>query len=113
MSNNTRKEAEIRKRALQMLNGEKWVCWYPKKVKFHETDVFGIVDLLALRGKQRKNVQLTTLPNVSAKRKKITNFLKKYKVEFPVEIWAWCQKKKEFRKERINLKIRNIKNKRP
>jgi len=107
------KEAVIRKKIIQILEKERWVCWYPKKVKFHETDVFGIVDLLALRGKQRKNVQLTTLPNVSAKRKKITNFLKKYKVEFPVEIWGWDGKKRKFRKERINLKIRNRKNKRP
>ena len=106
------KEAVIRKKVIEILKKEGWVCWCPKKVKFHETDVFGIVDLLALRGKQRKNVQLTTLPNVSAKRKKITNFLEKYNVEFPVEIWGWDGKKRKFRKEILDLKIRNRKNKR-
>lgn len=100
------KEAVIRKKAIEILQKQGFICWFAPKVKFRITDVFGIVDLLALRGRQRKNVQLTTLPNVSAKRKKITAFLKKYKVEFPVEIWAWNQRKKNFKKERINLKIK-------
>ena len=100
------KESLIRKKAIEILRRDKWVVWFAPKVKFHETDVFGIVDLLALKGKRQKNIQLTTLPNVSAKRKKITAFLEKYKVEFPVEIWAWSQKKKTFKKERINLKIK-------
>jgi hypothetical protein len=100
------KESVIRKKIIKILEEQGFVCWYAPKVKFRTTDVFGIVDLLALRGRQRKNIQLTTLPNVSAKRKKITAFLKKHKVEFPVEIWAWNQRKKNFKKERINLKIK-------
>ncbi len=100
------KEAVIRKKALEILKEDRWVCWCPKKVKFHETDVFGIIDVLALKGKRQKNIQLTTLSNVSAKRKKITAFLTKFKVELPVEIWGWNQKKKVFKKERINLKLK-------
>lgn len=100
------KEAEIRKKAVEILRKKNWITWYAPKVKFHETDVFGIIDLLALKGRRQKNIQLTTLPNVSAKRKKITNFLKKYKVDLPVEIWAWAGKKKKFKKERVNLKIK-------
>ena len=100
------KESETRKKAIQELRGNGWVIWYPCKVKFKQTDVFGIIDVLALKGKRRKNIQLTTLPNVSAKRKKITSFLKKFKVELPVEIWGWNQKKKEFKKERINIKLK-------
>jgi len=100
------KEAVIRKKIIKILEDQGYICWYAPKVKFHETDVFGIVDLLALRGKRQKNIQLTTLPNVSAKRKKITTFLEKYKVEFPVEIWAWNQKKKVFKKETVDIKIK-------
>ena len=100
------KESVIRKKAIQILQEEGWITWFAPKVKFRTTDVFGVVDLLALRGKQRKNIQLTTLSNVSAKRKKITAFLKKYKVEFPVEIWAWSQKKKTFKKEKVDIKIK-------
>ena len=100
------KESLIRKKAIGELTQEKWVTWFAPKVKFRQTDIFGIIDLLALKGKRQKNIQLTTLPNISAKRKKITNFLKENKVELPVEIWGWNSKKKEFKKEKINIKIK-------
>ena len=101
-------EQFIRKKAIQILEKEGWVTWYAPKVKFQQTDVFGIIDLLALRGKEKKNIQLTTLPNVSAKRKKIGNFLRKFKVELPVEIWSWDKKKRGFRKEKVNIKIKKV-----
>jgi len=99
------KEAVIRKKAIKILADGNWICWYPAKVKYKQNDIFGIIDLLALKGRRQKNIQLTTLPNVSARRKKIINFLRTFKVELPVEIWAWDQKKKNFRKEKINMKI--------
>lgn len=104
------KEAVIRKKAIEILEEAGWITWYPSKVKFKQNDIFGIIDLLAIKGGEQKNIQLTTLPNISTKRKKITNFLKKFKVELPVEIWAWSKKQKEFRKEKINLKIKKTKN---
>ena len=100
------KENLIRKKAIEILRRDKWIVWFAPKVKFQQTDVFGIIDLLALKGKKQKNIQLTTLSNVSTKRKKITNFFKKFKVELPIEIWSWDKKKKEFRKEKINIKIK-------
>jgi hypothetical protein len=100
------KEALIRKKAIQILEEEGWVVWWPVKVRYKQTDVFGIIDVLALKGKRRKNIQLTTLPNISTRRKKITNFLEKFKVELPVDIWAWDRKKRKFRKEKINIKIK-------
>ena len=100
------KEAEIRKKAIRILEAGEWVTWYPPKVKYKQTDIFGIIDVLALKGKRKKNIQLTTLPNLSAKRKKITSFLKTFKVELPVEIWAWDKKKRKFKKEKINAKIK-------
>ena len=96
------REAEIRKRAIKILNDKNWICWYPSKARFKQNDIFGIIDLLAIKKKKMKKIQLTTLPNVSAKRKKITNFLKKNKVELSVEIWAWSNKKKSFKIEKIN-----------
>lgn len=100
------KESLIRKRAIEKLRADGWIIWFAPKVKYQQTDVFGIIDLLALKGKRKKNIQLTTPPNVSAKRKKITNFLKKFKVELPVEIWAWNQKKRKFKKEKVDIKIK-------
>ena len=99
------KEFEIRKKAIRILEEKGWISWYAPKVKYKQTDIFGIIDVLALNGKRKKNIQLTTLPNVSAKRKKITNFLKKFKVELPVEIWAWDGKKRKFKKEKIDIKL--------
>jgi len=98
------KESVIRKKAIEMLERDGWVCWFPPKVKFKESDVFGIIDLMALKGRGKKNIQLTTLPNISAKRKKIAGFLKKHKIEMTVEIWAWDKKQKKFKKERFNGK---------
>lgn len=103
------READIRKRALKILEGKKWICWFPKKVKFHETDIWGIADLICCQKKKIKLIQLTTLPNISTKRKKITNFLKKFRVELPIEILAWDKKHKKFRKEKINIKRREKK----
>jgi len=100
------KEAFIRKKAIKILTDKKWIYWYPAKVKYKQNDIFGIIDLLAIKGRLKKNIQLTTLSNISARRKKIINFLETFKVELPVEIWAWDQKKKEFRKEKINIKIK-------
>lgn len=95
------KEAIIRKKAIEELRADGWITWFAPKVKFIQTDVFGIIDLLALKGKNKKNIQLTTLSNVSARRKKITNFLKNNEVELRVEIWAWDSIKRRFKKEMV------------
>jgi len=98
------KEAVIRKKVITMLTQAKWVCWYPPKVRFQQSDVFGIIDVLALRGKEKKNIQITTLANIPTRRKKILAFLKMTNVELPVEIWGWNKKTKTFKKERVTLK---------
>ncbi len=98
---NFRRESEIRKRAIKILTDENWVCWFPSRARYKQNDIFGIIDLLAVKGKNLKKIQLTTLSNVSAKRKKITNFLKKNKVEMTVEIWGWLRKNKSFKIEKI------------
>ena len=100
------KESEIRKKAIRILNKGGWITWFPSRARYKQNDIFGIIDLLAVKGKIMKKIQLTTLPNVSAKRKKITNFLKKNRVQMTVEIWSWDRKKRKFRKEKINIKIK-------
>jgi len=99
-------EQFIRKKAVELLRKEGWITWYPSRAKYKQNDIFGIIDLLAVKKKKMKKIQLTTLPNVSAKRKKITNFLKTFKVELPVEIWSWDKGKRKFRKEKINIKLK-------
>jgi hypothetical protein len=95
------KEGFIRKKVVEILENDDWITWYPAKVKYKQNDIFGIIDLLAVKKKQRKNVQITTLSNVSDRRKKIKNFLKKSKVEMTIEIWAWNSVKKVFKVEKV------------
>jgi hypothetical protein len=96
------KEGLIRKKVIDILENNDWITWYPAKVRYkQQNDVFGIIDLLAIKKKQRKNVQITTLSNLSNRRKKIKNFLKKSKVEMTIEIWAWNSVKKIFKVEKI------------
>ena len=95
------KESIIRKKATQILEDKGWIVWFAPKVKYQQTDVFGIIDLLAIKGKNMKKIQLTTLSNISTRRRKIQKFLKKFKIEMSVQIWAWDGKKKEFRKEKV------------
>jgi len=99
------KEALIKKKAIEILVNNGWITWHPAKTKYKQNDIFGIIDLLAVKGRQRKNIQITTSAHLSDRRKKIINFLKKFKVEMPVEIWSWNQKKRAFKKEKINTKL--------
>lgn len=93
------KESETRKKAVQELKNKRWVVWYPAKVRFKQNDIFGIIDLQALKGRKLRHIQLTTPPNVARQRKKILSFFKKKRVKLPVEIWAWLKKEKKFKKE--------------
>ena len=97
------KEAVIRKKAIQILKDKGWIVWFAPKVKYQQTDVFGIIDLLAIKGKRMKKIQLTTLANISTRRRKIQKFLKKFKIEMSVQIWGWDKKKKKFRKEKVKI----------
>jgi len=93
------KESEIRKKAIEILKKERWVVWWPAKVKFKQNDIFGIIDLLALKRGKMRYIQLTTSSNVARQRKKILDLFKKKKVKLLVEIWVWLKKEKRFKTE--------------
>jgi len=103
------REAEIRKKAVEILTNNKWVYWYPPKVRFKQNDIFGVFDILCCKKKagDLKFIQLTTVSNLSARRKKIQNFFKENKIgpgivfAAKIEIWAWSKKKKEFKVELV------------
>jgi hypothetical protein len=104
--NSMPKESVIRKKAIAILTELKWVSWYAPKVKFHETDIFGVFDLICWEksSKNLKFIQLTTLSNLSARRKKIKGFLKTNKItarSAGVEIWAWNSRQKNFKIELV------------
>jgi hypothetical protein len=101
------KEAQIRKKAVEILESKGFVYWYPAKVKFKQNDIFGVFDLVCWRKKSSniKFIQLTTCSNLSARRKKVNFFLKENliptKMPVGVEIWGWNQKKGEFKIEEV------------
>jgi len=100
------KEALIRKKAIKILEEEGYVVWYPPKVKWRkEVDVFGIFDLIAAHRHIVRFIQLTTLPNLSARRKKIKRWLEKNKIKWcwEPEVWAYDKKKKRFKIEKVSL----------
>jgi len=101
------KESEIRKKATQKLDKEKFIYWYPAKVRFKQNDIFGIFDIICFRKKigKLKFIQLTTLSNLSTRRRKINSFLKKNKINSSfrakIEIWAWNNRNQTFKIEKI------------
>jgi len=92
-------EQFIRKKAIQELTNRGWLTWYPAKVRFKQNDIFGIIDLLALKRGKMRYIQLTTSSNVARQRKKILDLFKKKKVKLLVEIWVWLKKEKRFKTE--------------
>ena len=95
------KEALIRKKAIQILEEEKWVCWWPAKVKFKKNDIFGVFDVVCSRKNKIKFIQLTTTSNSSTRRKKIEKFLKTMKLKIPSEVWGYSKKHHKFKIEKI------------
>jgi len=103
------READIRKKAITILEKEKWIVWWPAKVKFKQTDIFGVFDLICWKQKKDnlRMIQLTTLSNLSSRRKKIQSFFLENKIScrspksVTTEIWAWGAKNKAFKIESI------------
>lgn len=108
--NKTRmKESQIRKKAIEILEEHCRPYWFCSKVKYKkESDIFSVFDGVYL-GDKVIFVQLTTTPNLSARRKKIKKWMKKvenpligsFSFCFGIEIWAWDKNKKEFKVEKL------------
>ena len=90
------KESIIRKKAIDKLKGEGWTTWWPAKVKFHESDVFGCYDILACKGNKVRWIQITSLSNIRARERKIVGFLRASGARLPSEVWG-LRKDKTFK----------------
>ncbi len=90
------KETAIRKKAIDQLKD--WQCWYPPKVRWRkEGDIFGVIDLVAVKKKKHKWIQLTTLTNIRAREKKVLKWKEETGAKIPVEVWGWDKKYKRFK----------------
>ena len=83
------KEEYIRRKAIKQLNAGKWVVWYPYRTRFRkEKDMFGVYDLVAVKEDKTRFIQLTTLPNIRARERKVKAFLEKNNVSVVSEVWG-------------------------
>ena len=93
------KEAIIRKKALEILEAKGYICWCPTKVKWHETDIFGVFDVICISNKKigALFIQWTDITNISHRVKKVKNFLKENNLSLYCEVWGLDPKKKKFK----------------
>lgn len=107
------KESVIRKKVIDKLEKDGWICWYPYKAKYaKEVDIFGVFDVIAIHSASNDPpyygainlIQLTDYTNVSKRVKKVTAWLDTNQIRTEVfngvvsmEVWGWNPKKKEFR----------------
>lgn len=89
-------EKLIRSKAREILKKEGFHLWCPSKVRYKETDIFGIFDGLAIRDSDLRFIQWTTKHNAKARVNKINAFFDEHACFIPCEVWGWDEKTKEF-----------------
>jgi hypothetical protein len=104
------KEKEIKTRALAVLSSDGYVCWCPYKVRYLQTDIFGVFDIIGVKQSLPDDplfselifIQLTTRPHLSERRNKIKAFFRLNNVCVQNSwVWAIDNDTKVFSKERI------------
>lgn len=92
------KEAVIKKKALEILEAKGNVCWCPTKVKWHETDIFGVFDVVCINNKTGVLfVQWTDITNIYHRVKKVKDFLTKNNLSLYCEVWGLNPKDGKFK----------------
>jgi hypothetical protein len=86
------KEKSIRKKVVDRLEKKGFICWYAAKAKFQSNDIFNVFDVIAVKGKELKFIQLTSCKNTAARRKKINKFLKETGADLDWAIWCYDTK---------------------
>ena len=93
-------EREIRKKAIEKLEREGFVYWFPATT-WGERDIMGIFDFIAFKGSEILLVQMTTLNHLSHRRRKIQDFYLAHGLKTKGgEVWAWDKNKDKFRIEK-------------
>lgn len=82
------REATIRKKVRETLEKEGYLTWCPPKVKFQETDIFGVFDMAAVKDSELRFIQYTSSSNHAARKRKIMDFFEKHDVFIGCEIWS-------------------------
>lgn len=81
------KEATIRAKVKNTLAEDGWHLWCPVKARFHETDIFGVFDGVAIKQGVLRFLQWTTSNHIAARKRKIEAFTDQHG-RIPCEIWG-------------------------
>jgi hypothetical protein len=99
-------ERELRKLAEKELYNDE-VVWHLQKVTRFQTDIFGVFDMIFINRDSGLStyIQITTTPNLAARRRKIVLWLMKhYLFNFRSGwVWAYNVSKKSWVKELVFL----------
>ena len=82
------KEITIKKAVYKQLEKEGYYGWSAPKVRYIETDIFGIFDGLFIKDSHIRYIQWTTVSNMSARKNKILKFFEEHKCWIPCEIYG-------------------------
>jgi len=96
-------EAQINNLAICELYDKGFYYWIAPRGEFKKhIDIFGVFDIIAFKGKYFKFIQVTSLPNHAARRKKVQEFIDRTGFAGWSEVWSWDKKNKRFRIEKIS-----------
>lgn len=99
MRNYSVKEKEIKQKLKDKL-GKYGVLWFPAHVRYYNNDILGAFDCVFFGGGEVYLIQLTTLTNLSHRRRKI-NFIFDNQPPRNSQIYAWDEKNNCFKIENV------------
>lgn len=99
MHNLSVKEKEIKQKLKDKL-GKYGVLWFPAHVRYYNNDILGAFDCVYFAGNEVYFIQITTLTNLSHRRRKI-NFIFDNKPPRNSQIYAWDDTNQCFKIENI------------
>ena len=100
MRNNSVNEKNLRLKIKEKLS-KYGLLWFPAKVKFYENDIFGVYDCVFFNGFDVYFIQITTLSNLSHRRKKIQSKFYGKQIPKNSQIYAWDDKINNFKIENL------------
>jgi hypothetical protein len=99
------KEKELKALAKKRLDDAGYTHWWPPRVGWYQQsdvkDLFGVFDCVAARNGKIKFIQITTSPNLSARRKKIQAWMITAGNVPRCWVWAWHKKREAWVMELI------------
>jgi len=92
--NRRRRGLKTEKLAFKVLQEKNFLVWKPPRVKFYSQDILGFFDLIALKGKELKLIQVQKERKRPYKIREILKLPKPSKVSY--ELWVYNSKEKKF-----------------